>query len=321
MYDVPVALVFFNRPELLRQVYNRVREQRPQQLFLIQDGVRDHRPDDLLRVEQCQDIVEQVDWECEIQRNYAHSNLGCGARVSTGISWVFEHVDRAIILEDDCVPDPSFFPYCRDMLERYKNDQRIMMVSGMNHLGEYSPDGSSYFFSKGCSIWGWATWKRAWGHFDLELNLWKSPATRQLVYEEIGVQHMQRNRAIAWDKTVKQLKENRKLSWWGPQWQFAIFANSGLGIVPKHNLITNIGVNVDATHESKKVPIFANMATKPLEEDLQHPPCVICDRRYDRALFKMVFPSIPLYIKVGSKVKRLLKRLVKMHLPVIPLRQ
>lgn len=302
-FDVPVALVFFNRPKTLEKVFEKVREVQPQKLFLIQDGPRNDHPEDVTNIAQCREIVGKIDWDCEVISNYSPSNLGCGMRIATGISWVFENVDRVIILEDDCVPDLTFFPFCKEMLKRYEFDERIMLVSGTNHLREYSPDGASYLFSKGLAIWGWATWKRAWCHFDYNLSLWKNCEVRELVYQDIAVPHMRKNRDASWSRIVNRLDEGVKLSEWAAQWQFAVYAQSGLGIVPKHNLITNLGFGQDATNNKRIVPQFI-LPTKPLDTTYKHPTHVVCDRKYDEQLFKMIFPEVPFYIKVGSKVKR-----------------
>jgi hypothetical protein len=142
----PVAFIFFNRPDLTEKVFNRIRKAQPQELFLIADGPRINNSEDERKCFEARKIVDQIDWECEVCRNYSDQNLGCGVRPATGISWVFEHVDRAIILEDDCLPHPSFFNFCDELLERYKYDQRVMQISGTNlQYGNKWTDYSYYF--------------------------------------------------------------------------------------------------------------------------------------------------------------------------------
>ena len=167
--DVPVYMNFFSRPDTFQYVFEAVREAKPSMVFLSCDGARENRKDDEENIKKCKEIAEQIDWECTVYKNYSKQNLGCGMRMYSGISWAFEHVDRLIILEDDCVPHPDFFKMCEELLEMYKDDNRIHMINAMNHLGVYEDTPNSYFFGPGC-CWGWATWKRAWNNMDFALS-------------------------------------------------------------------------------------------------------------------------------------------------------
>ena len=159
--ESPVMLLFFNRPEKLKRVFDVVRSLQPKKLFLVSDGARSDRPDDRPKIMQCRKVVENIDWECEVYRNYSDSNLTCDHREFTGISWCFEHTDRLIILEDDCLPEPDFLRLCDILLEKYKDNTNIHSVSGFNRVGIYESD-YDYLFSKSSAGWGWATWKRVW---------------------------------------------------------------------------------------------------------------------------------------------------------------
>ena len=158
----PVALLIFNRPDTTERVFNAVAKARPSKLLVVADGPRDSRPGEAARCEQTRAIIKRVDWDCEVITNFADRNMGCKLRVSSGIDWIFEQVEEAIILEDDCLPDPSFFRFCDEMLERYRDNERVGMVSGGNlQFGRHRGTGS-YYFSKYTHIWGWASWRRAW---------------------------------------------------------------------------------------------------------------------------------------------------------------
>ena len=158
----PVAFIIFNRPSLTQIVFNTIRQAKPKQLFVIADGAR--FPEEKEKCQQARDIIRQVDWDCEVLANYSDVNLGCGKRISSGISWVFEHVEAAIILEDDCLPHLSFFRYCENLLDYYRDDERVMAIGGDNFQDGNKKTPYSYYFSKYPHVWGWATWRRAWKH-------------------------------------------------------------------------------------------------------------------------------------------------------------
>ena len=159
----PVALIFFNRPDTLEKVFEKVRKVRPEKLFLIQDGPRNEK--DFEKIAECRTIVENVDWECEVIKDYSNVNLGCGVRPQSGITNALKQVDRLIILEDDCVPEESFFEYCDEMLEKYKDDERICYISGLNHFESWDCGDNDYFFAKTGAIAAWATWRRSWSEY------------------------------------------------------------------------------------------------------------------------------------------------------------
>ncbi len=168
----PIVLIIFNRPETTKQVFAAVANAKPAQLFIIADGPRTDRPDDLGKCAAARKITERIDWNCEVYRNYSDVNLGCGHRPATGITWAFEKVEEAIILEDDCVPDPTFFRFCEELLEKYRYDERIMMIGGRNNLPSDKQHRCSYHYARIPNCWGWATWRRAWQYHDMELKLW-----------------------------------------------------------------------------------------------------------------------------------------------------
>lgn len=180
-FHTPVAFMIFNRPEKTARVFAEIRKARPTQLFIVADGPRTEQEKE--KTDATRAVTEHIDWECEVKRNYSDVNVGCKMRVSSGISWIFENVENAIILEDDCVPEQSFFPYCQELLERYKDDTRIMHISGDNfewgRTGNFESD-ASYYFSRIPHVWGWATWRRAWNLYDINMTSW--PECRRIIF-------------------------------------------------------------------------------------------------------------------------------------------
>lgn len=168
----PVILIMFNRPDTARQVFETIRAAKPEKLLVVADGPRADRPDDLEKCAATRAIINEVDWDCEVHTNFSETNMGCGPRSSSGITWAFEIVDKAIIFDDDCVPSASFFGYCAELLDRYESDERVMMVSGNNRLFGRAETADSYYFSRYAHVWGWATWRRAWAKFDINMTDW-----------------------------------------------------------------------------------------------------------------------------------------------------
>jgi hypothetical protein len=280
----PVVLLIFNRPEVTARVFAAIREARPMRLFIIADGPREGNPTDMSLCAATRSIVEQVDWPCDVRRLYSDTNLGCGLRPASGISWVFEQVDEAIIIEDDCLPHQSFFAYCQELLTRYRDDERIMHIAWNNSLvlsrGDYS-----YYFSMFPHCWGWATWKRAWQHFDYDMRLFPrliSEGWLECLSQDSGA-------AAYWYTKFKEVYGPHKKHIWDYQWTFACLTNNGLSILPNRNLICNIGFGADATHTKDTGSRFASLPVTPMEFPLSHPPFVIRDARADTAAQRNVF--------------------------------
>lgn len=267
--QTPVALIIFNRPEPTAAVFAEIAKARPSKLFVIADGPRPDRPGEAQSCADARAVTEQVDWPCHVQRNYSQVNLGCQARVVSGINWLFEQVEEAIIIEDDCVPRQSFFRFCDEMLSRYRNDERVMMVSGRysQYLGEQLPKKfqSSYDFVCFGNCWGWATWRRAWQYFDLDMMHW--PVLR----ESSRLDELFQENNEAKDRRKKLLDEiyagRGGVNAWDYQWQVSIWARGGLSIVPRLHLVSNVGFGEDATHTRSN----SNNRGELLDEDLAFP--------------------------------------------------
>lgn len=289
----PVVLIVFNRPETTARVFAAIREARPQQLLVVADGPRANRPDDALKCTEVRAIVEQVDWPCEVARNYSETNLGCKMRVSSGLDWVFSQVEEAIILEDDCLPDASFFPFCQDLLSTYRNDERVMMVCGANLLGRWKDDRQSYHFANYDWVWGWASWRRAWRQYDVTMSQWKDIGCRNRIRQLLQNKDFFAMR----EKAFQQAYDNR-VDTWDYQWSFARLFNEGLAIVPSINLVKNIGYGRDATHTRVMDDELADMTTGMITLPLRPPGGFIVDGEYDLSVVRMIARKNTLYSRI-----------------------
>ncbi|MBS3027363.1 MAG: glycosyltransferase family 2 protein [Dolichospermum sp. DET50] len=297
----PVAFIIFNRPDTTKRVFEAIREAKPPKLLVIADGPRVDRPGEAENCAAARAIIEGVDWECEVLTNYSDVNLGCGKRVSTGIDWVFDQVEEAIILEDDCLPDPSFFKFCELMLEEYRHDQRIMSISGTNFLGTWKSSIQSYYFSYYGGIWGWASWARAWQYFDYEMKLWEESEVHCLMRDILGSEKEYKNR----EKVFSETFEGKK-NIWGYQWHFARLVQSGLSIVPTVNLISNLGFGEDSTNTRNKDSEVSNLKTQNMKFPLIHPQYMMRDVAADKLYFeKMYNPKI--LKRIFNKIRQLIE--------------
>lgn len=310
--ETPVALVFFTRAETLEKVFSEVRKAQPQKLFLIQDGPRANHPTDEAKIMECRKIVENVDWECEIYKNYSEVNLGCGKRPASGITWVFEHVEKAIIVEDDCVPCPTFFQYCEEMLNRYENDERISYISGLNHFQEWDCGKYSYFFAKTGAIWGWATWRRAWQKYDYYVDMIQDSYIKRLLLMQNPRKDIAKSKVSGWDFVNKTKETKEKLSYWDVQWGIEKYSRNQLVIIPKYNQINNIGVGENSTHakttkKRKKFKHFFFIPTRELEFPLVHQHVCMCDMEYDRRVNEVTYGNMFMH-KVKDIAKQILRK-------------
>ena len=294
-----VLLIFFNRPDLARQTLARVRDARPSEVFVAVDGPRQDRPGEAELCRQCQELVSEIDWHCNVRTLFREQNLGCRSAVSGAISWFFDHVDEGIILEDDCLPDPSFFPFCEELLERYRHDTRIMCISGDSPLvGSWVPQ-TSYYLSVVPFIWGWATWKRAWAHFEnYENTLVDNDWMRQLLTSEESANY--------WERNINRALTN-KVNAWGPRWLYSCLMNHGLTIVSSTNLISNIGFDQRAAHTRNADHWESARATSSIEFPLHHPDRICRNFEADNLISRVKF-SIKArnraFEHVGSRIDR-----------------
>lgn len=246
MFSTPVLLIAFNRPDLAREVFKVIRKIKPTKLFYSVDGPRSGHVNDSGLVEETRGLIDEVDWPCEVYTRFYEINQGCKVAVSSAVTWFFQHVDDGIILEDDCVPDESFFDYCRVLLERYRNEDRVAHIGGLNLQNGIHRGISSYYFSQHFHVWGWATWRRAWNHYDVNMTTFPRFVEEDaisLIFDSPVLQKF-------WLRNFQHVYDNR-LDTWDYQWVYANISRGALSIIPNVNLVNNIGFGENATHTQK----------------------------------------------------------------------
>lgn len=263
-----VLFLVFNRPDTTAQVFEAVRAARPPRLYVAADGPRANRQGEAARCAEVRRIATAVDWPCEVKTLFREQNLGCKMGVSGGITWFFENEEEGVILEDDVLPVPSFFPYCDELLDRYRNDDRVGMISGCNLISRHFTPKGSYFFSRYNHIWGWASWRRAWKHYDVRMSAW--PAWRDgggwtglcagdRLFEEY------------W-RDIFDSAHRGDIDTWDYQWTFSCWHTGALSTLPAHNQTRNVGFGQGATHTTAEAPLFViESIAKPLDFPLRHP--------------------------------------------------
>lgn len=291
--NTPVAFFIFNRPETTKIVFEEIRKAKPKQLFIVADGPRKTKEGEDEITEQTRKVVENIDWECEVKRNYSDFNLGCKKRVSSGIDWVFDNVETAIFIEDDCLPDQSFFRYCQDLLEYYKDKEEVMLISGNKVLTDYQVKNSSYYFSNFAHIWGWASWRRAWRKYDVRPADWSNSEAVELLNKIFN-----RNReAVNYWKNILDRVYQGEINTWDYQLQFALWKYNGLSIVPAKNLVVNIGLDSsNATHTKGPGGLYTKMKKESIDFPLIHPNEIARNVEADELESK-------LFHKLGLKTK------------------
>ncbi len=300
--DVAVLCVFFVRPETFGPVFERVREARPSRLFLYQDGPRAGHPEDAANIAACRAIAEDgIDWECEVYRNYQESNVGCDPSMYNAIIWMFSHVDKGIILEDDIVASPSFFPFCKELLDRYENDNRVFTIAGMNHLDVYGPEDADYFFSRRSAIWGWATWKRCIDLFDTDYSFLENDYTRKQMKGQIEALD-EKIKTCEWHK-ASGIRYFETIIWNTKSTQ------NMLDIVPTKNLTSNIGIGGGGTHGADSLKVIPNglkqvyyKKTYDYEFPLRHPRHMVADQYYTKRFCRILSEGYP-FIKAWRSIE------------------
>lgn len=272
----PVALFMFRRPDTTARVLDAIRRARPPLLLVVADGPRQSRPDDAPACAATRALIDGVDWPCEVRREFAAGNMGCRTRVSSGLAWVFGQVPEAIILEDDCVPDASFFPYCDEMLDRYRDDGRVAQISGSNNQKGRRRGTHSYFFSRYHNVWGWASWRRAFDLYDVEMRRW--PELRDSGW----LRNVLESAALTnyWTEQFQNTYD-RRIDTWDYQWIYSTWQHGMVSAVPNCNLVKNIGFGPGASHTVVADP-YANDELERIAFPLNHPRSVARDVRADR---------------------------------------
>jgi hypothetical protein len=284
--DIPILFCIFNRPEVTARTFAAIARQKPKTLLIAGDGPRHHHPADAELVSQTRRIIEQVDWDCNLQASFQKENIGCRTQMAQAIHWGFDNAERLIILEDDCLPHDSFFPYCETLLEKYAEHPQVMTIGGINHLP--IPCSNDYRFSKYPLIWGWASWRRAWRHYDLNMAAWKDQEIQQRVlsrWTQSEAEHQY------WKK-IFDCQAAGSINTWDYSWTFASWRLGGLTAVPRVNLVSNIGFGSSATHTLDDQSKLSNAATAPLKM-VKHPAELRQDQEWDRQAQQFYFPVHP----------------------------
>ena len=297
--ETPVALLLFRRPEETARVFERIREARPGKLFLIADGPRPGNEEDARGCEAARAAVERVDWPCDVVRDFADENLGLKRRIPSGLDRVFGEAPEAIVLEDDCLPHPSFFRYCEELLDRYRNDERIVHIAG-SQLLKGPPTGASYHFSRYVHVWGWATWRRAWELYDVELSDWHadSEAERESRLRRMFEEEDERRFwGWVWDHSPE-------IDNWDAQWSYVALSRGLLAVNPNRNLISNIGFAADATNAVADPLGIAARPLEGIEFPLELPASVSRDESADALASRFFRRSAPpLLARLAERVR------------------
>lgn len=284
--ETPVLFLVFNRPDLAARVFARIREARPSRLFIAADGPRPDHPDDGPACRETRLLAAQVDWPCEVKTLFRETNLGCRRAVESAITWFFEQVEAGIILEDDCLPDLSFFPFCAELLERYRDDEQVMSISGDCFQLRGSEWGASYSFSIYHHIWGWATWRRAWRHYNSALDsnpcLFDRAWLAALLESEPATRY--------WSHIIARYHEGH-IDTWDLPWNFSCWIRRGLCVAPAANLVENIGFDLRATHTKQTQPGPTRFPLAPMRFPLRHPAAVRRDPASERASEAFFLPA------------------------------
>ena len=312
MNDIPVVFIIFNRPETTKKVFSAISQARPKRLFIIADGPRLNKPGEMDRCLETRSIAENVNWDCEVRKNYSEVNLGCALRISSGLQWVFELSEAAIILEDDCLPDQTFFLFCQELLLKYWDDSRIFSISG-SHLPWFKQrTKASYFFSSNTHVWGWATWRRSWKQYDMSIRNLPELIEGGWLSDCTGVEKRELKYYI---KVYNELyRTSLNPFTWDYQFGLCGFMNGSHIIVPNVNMVSNIGFGIGESHSNAGKNVCAENPTNPISFPLIHPLFLINDTIYDRKTFEFLFkPRLINRLKAFSKnpmgiIKRKVKR-------------
>lgn len=255
--ETPILFTIFNRPEETARVFAEIRKQKPLRLFIAADGPRDQA--EKIKTDETRAIVSNIDWPCEVKTKFEDKNLGCKMAMSGAINWLFLNVEEGIILEDDCLPHPDFFKFCSELLEKYRDNEKIMMISGDNFQDGIKRGNGSYYFSKFDHIWGWATWRRAWKLYDINMTGLEG-------FLKSAPFAVRTNNKIAQSTLASKMMDVKsgKIDTWDFQWTYSLLKNDGMAILPNVNLVSNIGFGETATHTKKANSEKENLATAAL---------------------------------------------------------
>ena len=304
LFPVPIVFIIFNRPDVTLRTFSQIAKIKPSKLLIIGDGSRRNVPGEEGRVLETRAILDRIDWDCEVLTNFSDENLGCKHRVASGLDWAFGLVEEAIILEDDCLPSPSFFLFCQEMLEKYRNHSEVGMIAGINFQKGARRGDADYYFSKYMHIWGWATWSNRWrNYYDVQMKEWPSFKESK---EFLELTTSKSNKKF-WEKIFDRVYRG-EINTWDYQWVIANWLHKRLCIIPNINLISNIGFGQGATH-TKVENALSNLPAHEMSFPLKHPDLVGVNMLADEFTEKNYFSSSAsdFLKKVANKLLRVFK--------------
>ena len=299
-FNTPILFVIFNRPETTLKVFEHIKLLKPQRLYIAADGPRRNNEQDVENCKRARAITEKIDWDCKVLTLFREENLGCGKAVSGGINWFFEHEEEGIILEDDCLPDKTFFSFCKTLLDYYRNDERVMHIGGTNFQRGNKRGNASYYFSANVHVWGWATWKRAWKKYDFDVSDVEDFTQKNKIQKYFSDPVIQNY----WYTIFRNMRQH-KIDTWDYQWLYSVWNNGGLAIIPQGNLISNIGFGGDATHTHSDNE-WANVPTVPITEII-HPQNI--EQNLDADLYTFYSHYSPPAPPKPGIIKRMAKKM------------
>jgi hypothetical protein len=283
-YETPILFLIFNRIDTTQQVFNQIKRMKPKYLFVAADGPRLGLEGETEKCMETRNIIQQIDWDCELETLFHENNLGCGIAVNTAITWFFKHVQEGIILEDDCYPDLTFFRFCNELLEKYRYKQDIYLIGGTNFRRNISETKDSYYFSNYGQIWGWATWKRAWHMNDLDYfdyNAQNATSKLEHIFQS-------KSEKKYWNKAFSKCKDGL-INTWDYQWLYYIWKNKGLSITPNTNLVVNIGFQINSTHFFLNDSYKTELKCKDICFPLIHPANLKINKEADIFTYKNLY--------------------------------
>lgn len=279
----PVLFLIFNRPETTFRVFEAIRHYQPEELFIAADGPRPHKAEDAARCEKVRSVASMVDWECKVHTLFRTENLGCKYAVSGAIDWFFSQVEEGIILEDDCLPCPDFFRFCEEMLHRYRNEEQVMHIGGISLLDGIKQGEADCFFSRITYIWGWASWRRAWRHYDVHMKSFPEYCRKKEHCKLFPGQPFMQWRFL--QLFSRTWRNSPYFNTWDWQWNYAVVQQDGMAVSPNVNLVSNIGGA--ATHGVDST--LCNMPPGTLPEKIKTPSRIQCDYAADEYAFHKAY--------------------------------
>jgi len=296
--NTAVLFLVFNRLDNTKQVFEAIRQSKPPRLYIAADGARKVKEGEEKKVKSVRDyILSNIDWKCEVKTLFQDQNLGCKMAVSGGIDWFFENEEMGIILEDDCLPSIDFFRFCEEQLNRYKEDLRIGHICGCNFQGNIKRGESDYYYSRLTHVWGWASWRRVWQKYDINIKDFDSAKNIDFLSTLTNNKKVKSHLYDVFNKT--QLGQ---IDTWDYQYFHSNLINGFLSVIPNNNMITNLGFNGDSTHTSDVNSYFANIKHKSLPLYLKHPSIFVADRSADNSTLEKELPYINIIGEIAKKL-------------------